>query len=529
VVAIVTTPCLLAGFVFSGLLWQLLPADTQGDSAPSSYTESGYKPFVRKVARPKKIAEAPAIIGEKDLALYREIAALERAGQWRKADALMAKVRRPLLIGHFLAERYLSPHYVTSAKELRRWLKKYADHPQAGRIERLAMKKQAIDEKTLNRPITNIRYAGDSQRNQRFRSDSWQRGIAAFGKGKYKQAYSFFSGLAEYENIHGWKDWDKAAVHFWAYRSAHKAGMKGRAHKHLTLAASAPRSFYGILAHQKLNRDLQLARYAEPLSEKQQDSLYQMAAVRRMVALSRLEKYDAISAEIHHLFPELSPTRQRQLLSLALPLTDPATQIRMGLALQRHDELPYDYAIYPRPDWEPLGGYQLEEELLLAVARQESGFDPAARSYAGAKGIMQLMPATARYMADRLAEPSAAAHLDLADPIANLTLGQRYLKYLMQKDHIGGNLIYVTAAYNAGPNNLARWQKNLRHVKDPLLFIEKIPSLETRNYVQNVMRNYWIYRTLSDDENPVIETAQALIAGKWPRYQTGEQQIAQAH
>ena len=143
---------------------------------------------------------------------------------------------------------------------------------------------------------------------------------------------------------------------------------------------------------------------------------------------------------------------------------------------------------------EPPSG-AVEPAVVLGLMRQESSFDAQAGSPAGARGLMQLMPATAAGVARRLGEPVSPAALT-ADPAYNMRLGTDYLRALL--DRFGGVLPLALAGYNAGPSRVAEW---LAAHGDPSLggidwidWIELIPFSETRNYVQRVVENVVIYR-----------------------------------
>ena len=101
---------------------------------------------------------------------------------------------------------------------------------------------------------------------------------------------------------------------------------------------------------------------------------------------------------------------------------------------------------------------------------------------------MQLMPRTANYIAGEK-RFSGKSRDFLYEPSMNLALGQRYLRYLMRKGHVGQDLFRLLAAYNAGVGNLKRWDKRGSLSKDPLMFIETLPILETRLFVERVMAN----------------------------------------
>jgi soluble lytic murein transglycosylase-like protein len=98
-----------------------------------------------------------------------------------------------------------------------------------------------------------------------------------------------------------------------------------------------------------------------------------------------------------------------------------------------------------------------------------------------------------------------------------MALGQKYVNYLIDHKQVGDDLFSIVAAYNGGPGNLARWKRSIDHQDDPLLFIESIPSRETRIYVERVLTNFWIYRDRLGQDTPSLDQ---LAAGIWPRYQS---------
>jgi soluble lytic murein transglycosylase len=143
----------------------------------------------------------------------------------------------------------------------------------------------------------------------------------------------------------------------------------------------------------------------------------------------------------------------------------------------------------------------------LGVMRQESSFDIAAVSPSGARGLMQLMPATAQTVARQVGTPTSLVSLT-ADPAANIRLGTHYLEDLLV--HYGGALPLAVAAYNGGPHRVDQW---LAENGDPRIgpidmvdWIELIPYNETRNYVQRVLENVVIYRTRLGEATPTLLT-----------------------
>lgn len=128
----------------------------------------------------------------------------------------------------------------------------------------------------------------------------------------------------------------------------------------------------------------------------------------------------------------------------------------------------------------------------LSLIRQESAFNTYAISHAGARGLMQLLPTTARSMKRKL-----KSHY-LYKPSLNIRLGSQYLTNLIKRNE--GNLIYALASYNAGEGNVRRWRNSFLKEMDPLYTIESIPFKETRNYVKLIYRNMFFYQLLKDNK-----------------------------
>ena len=161
--------------------------------------------------------------------------------------------------------------------------------------------------------------------------------------------------------------------------------------------------------------------------------------------------------------------------------------------------------------WLAATGGIAEHPLLLAIVRQESAFAPDAMSQVGARGLMQLMPATAAGVAKKLALPYSLARLT-TDGIYNLILGRSYIERLIED--FGGSYALAIASYNAGPGRVRQW---LRDFGDPrgrdiamVDWIELIPFNETRTYVQRVLENLQIYRGQAGDSATAFSLASDL-------------------
>jgi soluble lytic murein transglycosylase len=169
-------------------------------------------------------------------------------------------------------------------------------------------------------------------------------------------------------------------------------------------------------------------------------------------------------------------------------------------------------ALYPHPQYK--AEYIIDEALVWSISRQESGFNPRAKSRAKAAGLMQLMPSTASFIARDRGYRGRKRH-QLFEPALNLKLGQTYIQHLLDEQHIESSLIRLLAAYNGGPGNLRKWLGKVNHQDDPFLLVESIPARETRYYVKNVVSNLGIYRQRFGQTAPALS---GLASGNGGRF-----------
>jgi soluble lytic murein transglycosylase-like protein len=306
---------------------------------------------------------------------------------------------------------------------------------------------------------------------------------------------------------------ERARAAFWAARSF-LVDMRPQLVSHYLTMAAAGRDFYGLLARAVLGRPLTDDGERIALEARMVQVLQDHPGARRAVALAQVGQIAQAEREIRKLAARAAPDLMAGLVALAKSLDLPAAQMRLAQSLG-HSDGRYDLsALFPVPNWQPANGYTLDRALVFAFMRAESGFDARAESHAGARGVMQVLPATAQFIAARsdLDLPHGNA---LFEPETSILFGQAYLEHLLQRPSIGDNLIYLAAAYNAGPGRILRWQETLPG-DDPLLFLESIPMRETRVYVKKVLTNLWTYRARFGQAQPCLE---ALARSRWPVYQ----------
>jgi soluble lytic murein transglycosylase-like protein len=346
-------------------------------------------------------------------------------------------------------------------------------------------------------------------------------GLSAWGLGHFDVALPYFEVAAR---APGASAANRAAAAYWASRAAIRARHPGMHVPWLLQAAQEPRTFYGLMARRALGLTPGFAWHAEAGGEEGMATLMETAGGWRALALLQIGQAGRAEAELRALWPRARGNLPLLRAMLALASQGGLTHLSAQLAelAQTADGRPRDLARFPLPRLNPAQGFRVEPALLYALARQESNFDSAAVSPAGARGLMQVMPATAAYLANDPSFVGEGAER-LHNPGLSLELGQRYLHYLARSEAVGGDLIRLLAAYNAGPGNLAKWLPAARHRGDALLFVEAIPFDETRAHVQRVLANSWIYASRLGLPAPSLDQ---LVQGEFPRFLSPQEVVA---
>ena len=260
----------------------------------------------------------------------------------------------------------------------------------------------------------------------------------------------------------------------------------------LTRAARAPLSYYGMLAREALQQNKINFRSApEPDFDRASgDPLF--PAITLLLDADAGDFIAPIASDFIQRAPD-APTLSA-LASLGAAYRDLRLVTIAGKAAQQKN-YGFDFENWPIDGFPLPENPPLERALIYAITRQESSFDPNAISSAGARGLMQLMVATAQETAKK-ANMNFAAEKLTADPAYNVTIGSAHLAELVED--WGGSYCLAIASYNAGRGNVRRWVAANGDPRDkaidPVRWIEKIPVTETRIYVQRVMENLQIYR-----------------------------------
>lgn len=336
----------------------------------------------------------------------------------------------------------------------------------------------------------------------------WGAGLAAWRLGDFAAAGDAFARAAS-----GAQNAElQSAALYWQSRALVRARQPEKATAPLRAAAARDETLYGMLAVEQLGMKVPETHGTPDFTQNDWQKLRDFNNVRRVVALAEIGEDSLADEVLRHQARIGDPAQYQPLSRLARDLGLPLTQLWMAYNVPSGG-VPAPAARYPTPKWTPVNGWKVDPALVYAHTLQESVFRAAVTSPAGAKGLMQIMPGTAR---DRGAELGfAGTASDLSKPEVNLAFGQQHLQLLKDSSGTGGLLPKVMAAYNAGLLPVQRWNTEIRDGGDPLLWIESVPYWETRGYVNIVMRNYWMYERQAGGPS---ESRIALAQGMWPTF-----------
>ena len=533
---------------------------------------------------------------EADVEHYAKIFKAIKNNEIEKADKLVGKLQSKSLMGHVLAQKYLSRDYKTSYKELKEWLKKYNDLPQQGILAILAKTKapgykpskpvpakkrmyasyawykdtysslkpedrkfvrQQLDEflrairRTDNKKASSImadnrfrmtipdkRYDGMSStlaasyfyegeyetalkwtekavRRSHETTAAWFGGLAAWKLGNYKKSAELFEKLVSFNEE---DQWLAASGAYWAARANKKLKNDENVKKYLKKAAGFEHTFYGILARYELGRDIDYdwktqAHFNNMENDEYRNEILKSDIIRRAILLIKAGEEDLAEADLRKNYTKLS-SKQKELVMFMCEQYDFANLsfiIANGLKNYSKNRN-YDSFMYPYPEWEPEKKWTVNRSWVWALVRQESLFNYKVKSYAGACGLMQLMPYTAAAVTKNKEYRKGCKQL--YDKKRNLQIGQDYVQILLDDENVGDNLFFLAASYNGGPHNVKKWVDRKNYENDPLLFVEMIPWRETRLYVKKVVANYWIYNSRRGKDSKSLKQ---LKKGEWPR------------
>ncbi len=473
----------------------------------------------------------PQPLSPGEAARIKQIFALQAAGAISEAIRETDRLENKLLLGPILADRYLGGWSHPSAVELTDWLAKYGEQPDAPAIRALRLRLEpdvspATDDTprprrdgagagvpvrallVQNRDAAAVAAAAPLLPRPPSQSNTaeplFAGGVAAWRVGNASMALSFFQAAYRAASTASLR----AAGALWAARAAQRQADHSASVVWLRRAAQETDTFYGRIAGRMLGPSLACLP-GETLGTADIDALSTTPEGRRAFALLQVGEKRRAEAELRALWADAGQdaafARPLGLLARAVGLAQFAAELRTA-ALPAPDAP-------PPPPLHPAGGFLIDPSLIYALVHHESNFHPAAVSHSGARGLMQIKPATARGVSgDRSLD---GVHMDrLHDPAVNLAVGQRYLLQLSEDDSIDGNLIRLLAGYGQGLFGLKRWADSVNDQGDPLLFLEAIPNPATRAFIQDILAWSWHYAAVLKVPAASLD---ALASGHFPR------------
>ena len=365
----------------------------------------------------------------------------------------------------------------------------------------LSSKKPAIDHNmayqlAANHGLADGKFLPDAE---------WMAGWIAFRNLKnVKKAIKHFERAAETAI----RDGDKSRGHYWLARALEKDGQRERAAKHDQHAASFGFTFYGLLGASKAGGFVS-GTLAPPSANSSVRAVLRTHASGRLRALQLLIDAEADQQVMQFALSLARSTTTANELAAIMDTVKVVGGLPLAMKTARwgawsgHQVGAPSFPSDPLPEYKHLSQGEPERALVLGIARQESEFDPVAVSHAGARGFMQIMPATGKWLCRIHSLKCKTSHL-ISKPKLNVQLGSAFLYQLVNEWK--GSYIMAAAGYNAGGSRVKKWNETVGDPRkgeiSPVDWIELIPFTETRNYVKQVMRNIQIYRRLLE---PKIE------------------------
>jgi len=475
----------------------------------------------------------PQPLAPSEAVRIRRIFALQASGAIAEARRETDRLEDSLLLGAILADRYLASAYRPAPTELTGWLARFGDQPDApaiqallerqapelvapttpapavdlpaGRGRRVAAPTQAhtlfvqnrdAEAVAAARPLLTAASAGSGAADSLIAAglSAWRLGEADTASGFFEAAYRVAPTAAL-----------RAASAYWMARANRRMNQGGASVVWMRLAAEEGGTFYGIIARRVLGPSLTCAS-GQTLGIADVDALLAAPEGRRAFALLQVGEKRRAEAEFRALWLDAGQDpalgRPLSLLARAVGLTLLAAEVEPGGGFADRSEEPDTL-----PSLHPEGGFIVDPALVYALVRQESNFRPAVVSHAGARGLMQIMPNTARAI-------GGGQMARLHEPAVNLAIGQRYLMALSEDEDVDGDLMRVLAGYGQGVNGLKRWVNGVRDAGEPLLFLEAIPNPQTRVLIEEALAYSWHYATLLHLPATSLDE---LAAGRYPR------------
>jgi peptidoglycan lytic transglycosylase len=471
----------------------------------------------------------PQPLPPSDAVLVRKIFSLQDAGSVAEAIRDSARVGDNLLEGPILADRYLHTAYHASPAELSAWLARFGDQPGATGIRDLldrlapATAVSAVAAAGLAGRVTGTvrRGVGPAQVRALFAQNrdaqAVQAAAAVVSRAEPANAETLFiGGLASWREDQGDAAigfFDaayraasspalRAASAFWAGHVQQRLGNRGGFAVWMRRAALEGDEFYAMIARRALGPSSACVA-GGTIGNADVEALLDTPQGKRAFALIQVGEKRMAEAELRDLWVDTAQDgvfdRSLALTAKALGFGQLAAEVEQSSAARPGVAMPARLR--------PASGFLVDPPLVYAVVRHESNFDPEAVSSLGARGLMQIMPSTAYGVAGSAADR-------LADPAVNLSIGQRYMIALADDDVIDGDLIRLLAGYGQGQGALRKWVDSVRDNGDPLMFVEAIPVISIREFVESSLVYSWQYAAAMHLPATSLD---ALAVGHYPR------------
>ena len=290
----------------------------------------------------------------------------------------------------------------------------------------------------------------------------------------------------------------------WAAVADERLGRVDQAKEQFALVAQE-RDYYGFLAADKLGSPYSFNNQPLILLQAEADRLARMPSVQRVQELLFHEEDQLAHSE----WLNTLDTRERPVQKQLAVLAGDRGWYRMAIDAASHakawDALNLRFPLSYQETFDHYSTVQrVPATELMAIARRESAFFPGARSPVGARGLMQIMPATGKQVASSLGRSHSTSALYEVEH--NVQLGSAYYRQLL--DRFGGNRIFALVAYNAGPHRVDRWKKNSGAQVPAEDWVETIPFRETRNYVQAVLSYNVVFQHMQGNDISLLTIAE---------------------
>ena len=311
----------------------------------------------------------------------------------------------------------------------------------------------------------------------------------------------------------------EARADYWLGRAKLELGAQKEAQDYLAASAGRYFTFYGALSRQALHKAAACEFRAPPQPSKEEIAAFVNEDAFKAVMIAKQLGLESVL--VTYVFDLARQIRDPAQMTLVMELAERTLPRHVAIQAAKIALLrgyATDAYAFPTllPKFDRAGGNaKLEPALLNALTRQESEFNTGTVSKVGARGLMQLMPETARNVAAEVKMKYEAGRL-ISDPSYNVTLGSVFLAQLLSG--YDGSYVLTLAAYNAGPGRVREWIKDFGDPRgktiDPIDWVERIPFTETRNYVQKILESIQLYRCRFENSKTSFQIVEDLHRGR---------------